>query len=328
MSYFGIIKMEEVVGLSVEETKYLLLEKEIYLNAFTLDTLEKIIEGDHELDFKEMKTEPLPPPELVDEFNEFIFQTYRENVISSKFNYFSMFNEDFYGLEYSDSRKIALSDFNEIYKNLNITHITLVDERVSKNGTNETHTTGKIFKLYFFQQEIKKSMATTENLINYLIGNLEFYSQEFYEETFEIQDGVHLESIKQILVEINDKYNFEEDLYYSKKVREAFKFRDYDYIFKTLKAYQFTNRMISNFKTIKRTYIESIYQVLLEFDLIEDHKENFIAFIKDEYRFILPKITTFAPKQNIQNDKRVMLLTQEWENNDVQKTNLDMFLNI
>jgi hypothetical protein len=35
------------------------------------------------------------------------------------------------------------------------------------------------------------------------------------------------------------------------------------------------------------------------------------------------KITAFIPKkQNSQNDKRVMLLSQEWANADVQKTNL------
>jgi len=327
VSYFGIIQMEEVVGLSVEETRYLLLEKDIYFNHFTEETYDKLYEVDFEYDLVETMTEPIPTPQLVDEFNEFIFKRYQENVINSKLQYFSAFNEDFYGLEYSDLRKIALSDFNEIYGNLQILQVSLVDERVTDYGISHTHTTGKIFKLYYYQQEIKKLMASTENLVNYLIGDLEFYNQQFYDENVDIRNGVHLEVIKQTLVEINDKYNFEEDIYYSKKVKNAFKFRDYDYIFKTLKAYQFTNRMICNFNTIKRTYIESLYQVLLGFDLIEDHKENFIAFIKNEYRFILPKITTFAPKQNIQNDKRVILLTQEWENQDVQKTNLDMFLN-
>jgi hypothetical protein len=326
MEYFGIMNKEEIDQLSIEEIKHLLLEKDIYDNTFTEETFKKLLEVDFKLDFAETKTEPTPPLELIHEFNQFIYKTYRQNVRSSKFHYFANFNETFYGLEYSDLRKIALSDFNEIYKHLNISHLTLVHERVSIDGINKTHTTGKIFKLYYFQEEIKKSMASTENLINYLTGNLEFYSKEFYEETIEIQDGVHLESIKQILVEINDKFNFEEDIYYSKKVNSALKYKDYNYIFKTLKAYQFTDKMTNNFKTLKRTYFESLYQVLLEFDLIEDHKENFIAFIKDEYRFIVPKITTFIPKQNLQNDKRVELLTQEWADHDVPKTDLDMFM--
>lgn len=327
MSYFGIIKKEEIEDLSIEEIKYLLLEKDIYHNTLTEDTFEKLHDADFKFDLVEIKTEPTPPLGLIHEFNEFIYKTYLQNVISSKFNYFADFNETFYGLEYSDLRKIALSDFNEMYKNLNITHVTLVDERVSVDGTNQTHTTGKIFKLYYFQQEIKKIIASTENLINYLTGNLEFYSPEFYDETIEIQDGVHLESIKQILVEINDKFNFEEDIYYSKKVSNAFKFNDYNHIFKTLKAYQFTDKMINSFKKLRRAYFESLYQVLLEFDLIIDHKENFMEFIKDEYKFIVLKITTFKAKQNLQNDKRVKLLTQEWENHDVPKTDLDMFLN-
>lgn len=325
MKYFGVINREDIVGLSVEETRCFLLEKNIYDNFLTEETFEKLFEADFEFGSIEIKQQPLPSPELVNEFNDFISKIYRGKLFDTTYNYFAEFNEAFYGLDYNDLRKIALSDFNEIYANLQIVHLTLVDERISANGISHTHTTGKLFKLYYFQQNIKKSMATTENLINYLTGNKAFYDDTFFEQNAEIRDAVHLESIKQILVEINDKFNFEDDLYYSKKVSEAFKFKDYNYIFKNLKSYQFTNKMIKNCKKLKRNYIESLYQVLLEFDLITDHKENFIAFIENEYRFTVSKITTFALKQNIQNDKRVKLLTQEWENHDVDKTLLDMF---
>jgi hypothetical protein len=327
MEYFGIINKEEIEDLSIEEIRYLLLEKNIYENTLTEDTFEKLHEVNFKFDLVEIKTEPSPPLELIHEFNEFIYKTYHQNVIGSKFSYFADFNENFYGLEESDLRKIALSDFNEIYRNLKIMQVTLIDERVNNNGISHTHTTGKLFKLYYHQQQVKKLMASTENLVNYLIGDLSFYNSTFYEKNIEIRNGVHLEIAKQILVEINDKYSFEEDFYYSKKVSEGFKYKDYDYIFKNLKAYQYTNIMIHNFKSLKRTYIESLYQVLLQFDLIVDHKENFIAFIKDEYKFIIPKITTFKSNQNVQNDKRVKLLTQEWINHDVQKTDLDMLLN-
>nr|WP_314834889.1 hypothetical protein [uncultured Flavobacterium sp.] len=325
MNYFGIIKKEEIEEYSIESIEHYLLEKDIYFKSFSINQMEKMMSPTFVSNYDETETSLYAPLELIHEFNDFIFKIYEKHVSSSKHNYFSKFNEEFYGLEYSELRKIALSDFNEIYDNLKIVHVTLIDERISATGISHTYTTGKLFKLYHFQQDIKKLMATTENLLSFLIGDISFYNEDFFEQNIEVRNAVHVEIVKQILVEINDKYSFEEDIYYSKKVSEAFKFKDYNYIFKNLKSYQFTNKMIKNCKNIKRNYIESLYQVLLEFDLITDHKENFIAFIKNEYRFKVSKITTFSPKQNIQNDKRVKLLTQEWENHDVEKNLLDMF---
>lgn len=326
MNYFGILDKEEIRDLSIDEIEEVLLEKEIYTLIFTQESMEKLLESDFKLDFDRIKTMPSPPLELINEFHEFIFKTYKKDVIGIKYEYFSKFNEDFFGLEFSELKKISLIDFNEIYENLRINQITIVDERTTENGIAHTHTTGKLFKLYNFQHQYKTLNASTKNIVNYLTADLSFYNKEFYEQNIEIRFGVHLEVMKQILVEINDKYNFEEDIYFSKKVSDIFKLKDYDHIFKNLKSYQFTNKTICDFKKLKRSYIESLYEVLLKFDLIEDHKENFIAFIKSEYKFILPKITTFSPKQNIQNDKRVLFLTQKWENYDVQKTNLDMFM--
>lgn len=328
MKYFGIIKKEEIENFSIDEIENYLGENEIYDNGLSDEILSKLINVNFALDFNDVETKFYPSLNLINEFCEFIYKTYCKYVLDIKYSYFFDFYEEFYGYEDSDLRKIALSDFNEMFEKLNIIHVTLIDERISTDNISHTYTTGKLFKLYFHQQNIKKQMATTENLVSYLIGELPFYNKEFYDQNIEIRNAVHLEIVKQILVEINDKYDFEEDIYYSKKVSDALKFKDYNNIFKTLQAYQFTNKIISSFKKLKRTYIESLYQVLLEFDLIENHKENFIAFIKEEYKFILPKITTFSPKQNIQNDKRVSLLIKEWKENDVKKTNLDMFLNI
>lgn len=325
MSYFGIIKKEEIEEFSIESVEYYLLEKDIYIKSISLNQMEKMMSPTLVSNYDETETSIYAPLELIHEFTDFIFSIYEKYVSSSKHNYFCTFNEEFYGLEYSELRKIALSDFNEIYDNLKIVHVTLIDERVSANGISNTYTTGKLFKLYHFQQDLKKIMATTENLLSFLIGDLSFYNENFFEQNIEVRNAVNVEIIKQILVELNDKYNFEEDIYYSKKVSEAFKFKDYNYIFKNLKSYQFTNKMIKKYKNLRRNYIESLYQVLLDFDLITDHKENFIAFIENEYGFKVSKITTFAPKKNIQNDKRVALLTQEWENHDVEKTLLDMF---
>lgn len=328
MKYFGIVNTEDIVGLSVEEIRYFLLEKEIYDNFLTEETFEKLMTSNFEFGSVEIKQEPIPSLELIDEFNDFISKIYKGKLFDTTYNYFTEFNETFYGLDHNDLKKVALSDFNKIYTNLEILHVTLVTETTSENGIRHTHTTGKLFKLYYFQQEIKKSMATTENLINFLTGNKAFYDDDFFEQHVEIRDAVHLESIKQILVEINDKFNFEDDIYYSKKLSQQFKFKDYNHIFTNLKSYRFTNDMIRKFRKLKRSYIESLYQVLVELDLIKDHKENFCAFIYEEYKFKVTKITTFAPTKNIQNDKRVKLLTEKWLSHDVQENDLDKFFDI
>ncbi|TDE07838.1 hypothetical protein [Flavobacterium sandaracinum] len=330
MKYYGILDPEEInkiEDLTIGDIENVLHEKDIYHNVFSQETFEKLLKVNFTPDFEEIeiKTQFVPPIDLINEFNDFIYNTYKHKFIKSKSQYFTDFNETFYGYEYFDLRKVALEEFNEIYKSLNILQVSMVAESISVNGISHTHSTGKLFKLHTYHHQVKKKLATTENLTSYLTGDSSYYDATFFSESVETQDAMYIELMAQILVEINDKYQFEEDLYYSKKTSEAFKYKDFDTIFKNLKSYRFTNSTLVNYKNLKRSHIESLYQVLLEFDLITDNKKNFIDFIKDQYKFKLTKIATFIPKENLQNDKRVGALRQRWLNFDVPKSNLDLF---
>ena len=85
MKYFGIINVEDIAGLSVEETRYFLLEKEIYDNFLTEETFEKLFEADFEFGSIEIKQEPKPSPELVNEFNDFISKIYKSKLFDYSF---------------------------------------------------------------------------------------------------------------------------------------------------------------------------------------------------------------------------------------------------
>lgn len=204
MSYFGIIKKEEIDGFSIEEIDNYLAENNCYDTRFSNKILENIINSisfnnnvfqslQDEIEFK-------PKIDLVKEFYFFIFNIYKKKVFSHKYKFFLELEENFYGFEEFKKRKIALSHFNDIFEKLDIEIINIIGEIKSEDGIIQTEIySSKIFKLYMYQLQFKQSICSTKNLINYLIGNQEFYTEKFYEENNEIKNTVYFGLIANLM---------------------------------------------------------------------------------------------------------------------------------
>ena len=256
-----------------------------------------------------------PKKALVDEFYSFIMNdVFKYTILENKLEFFSSFNNQIFGLEFLEQKKIALDHFNRIYNDNHINVITPFETKISETGIKHTYTYGKLQLLSYQLDGFKRNLVNKITLNNYLNGNKDFFTKENLLEKYDIEDEIQFEIWVQILVELNDRFKFEEDLYFTKIRNEKDRYNRYTHIFKSFESLQFTSRKIEKFKDNKKANIESLYQVLVNHDLIKDHKENFISFLKNEFDIVISKIISYNENENYTHDDRVKLFTQEWHN--------------
>jgi hypothetical protein len=323
MKYFGIIKKEDLKYLSINEIENYLAEINCYDTRFNQKFLEEIINSAKLKYFDELQDEIENKPciNLFNEFYEYLFDKYKEKVISNKYIFFINFEKETFGFEISKKREIALNYFNNFFENLNHLFFEIVGEIKSENDIVQTKIySSKIFKLYMQQLKFKELIGTTENIINYLIGNADFYNDDFYNNTINIENVTNFELMIQILIELNQKYNFEPDQYFTKQFYNECKFEDNQHIFKILFGFEFTKHICNTTEGLNKATIESLYEVLRCQELIYDHKENFVEFVSYEYRLKISKIISYPYKKNWDHDDRVHFFNNELHKMKLKKT--------
>lgn len=316
MRYFGIINKEEIEEYSIGSTEIYLAEKNCYNKCLSEEVLEKIIiQTNFDKSYSkeiEVEFEYKPDIKLLNEFYSLIFKIYKYKFINLKYNYFLNFEKETFGFEDSEKRLCALKDFNEIFNSVNPDVIEFIGEKKLENGTLQTEIySNKMYKLYMYQLRLKQVVGTTTNMINFLTGNKDFYDDIFYADCIDIQKVANLGVILEILIELNNRYNFEDDKYFTGKFARECKFQDYEHVFKSLLGYEFTNEIFNTNDTINKATVESLYEVLTSQDLIYDHKENFIEFVFFEYKLKMSKIISYSYKENWDHDVRVLFFNME-----------------
>ena len=260
-----------------------------------------------------------PADYLVDEFYEFIMTIYKYDIATEKLSFFKVFNDAIFGLDFSQQKTIALQHFRGIYDDIYVDAMTFFNEEKSENGIVHSYNFSKLKMLSYQYASFKFNTISKINLNQYLQGDDAFFKKENFCEKFDLAKEVYFETQLQILVELNDRYKFEEDLYFTEIRFEKKKFKEYEHIFKTFKSYQFTNRKIKSFMEDHKAHIESLYEVLSSKELIFDHKENFMLFLKKEYKLNISKIINYKDKVNFLHNERVALFTTDWKNMTSEK---------
>lgn len=216
---------------------------------------------------------------------------------------------------FMNKKKNALNHFLNIFNKNNINVINFLEIKTSDKGVTHTNTSGKIKLLYGQYNAYKRNLIREIKVTQYLEGNAEFFSKENLFTKYPIIDKtISFEIWVQIMVELNDRFQFEEDIYFTQIRFDKEKFKKYNYIFKTLESYQFTNNKVKSFVADQKAHIESLYQVLIDDKLIFEHKENFMKFLKEEYDLTITKIISYDKNINYSHDKRVILFGSEWSN--------------
>lgn len=310
MKYFGIFdqKTQELSDIEIENLMLDngLLEKKIIATATSIEN--------NILNFTISNTIHIKPSkELVEEYYKFIIDLYSSEILEIKLPFFKIFNEEIYGLDPKEQKKIALDYFKKIYNNIYKDVITIYNQKISNDGIVHTHNFNKLKMLHYQLEAYKINLSDTRSSLCYLIGDRKTYIDSNFIENEIVTEVLEFEAWKQIILELNSRYEFEDDYYFTNRKNDLAKFKEYDHIFKSLESYQFTDRKIKSFEKDKKAHIESLYQVLNEQKIINSHKENFMLFLKTEYDIHITKIISSKEKANYLNDERVTLFSQEWE---------------
>lgn len=310
MKYFGIFdqKTQELSDIELENLMLDngLLEKKLIGTATSIEN--------NILNFTVSNTIHIKPSkELVQEYYKFIIDLYRSEILEIKLPFFKIFNDEIYGLDPKEQKKIALDYFKEIYNAIYKDVITIYKQRISSDGIVHTHNFNKLKMLHYQLEAYKINLSDTRSTLCYLTGDRKTYIDSNFIENKTVAEVLEFEAWKQIIVELNSRYEFEDDYYFTNRKNDSAKFKEYEHIFKSLESYQFTDRKIKSFEKDKKAHIESLYQVLKEQKIINSHKENFMLFLKTEYEIHITKIISSKEKVNYLNDERVTLFSQEWE---------------
>lgn len=311
MKYFGILKEKDLTGFSIVEIENYLLEIEAYENNFTDETIQKMFIRDFELEFDEIDTTYRPTLSLINEFIEFLFEKYQLTIFLDK--YFIDFNNEIYGLELIEQKKIALNEFNNWYDKLNIETPDIINKSKSVNGIEKTLSEGKLYKVYLDLLKLKSQITITENILPFLIGDSDFYDYDFLKKE-SITETLNFNSISKILSQLNDRFCFEKDKYFTGYFSDSFIYEEYKNIFNSVEICHFTNQYLRSIEDLLPSHIYALYEFLNEHNMIKKSETKFIEFVFKEYKLRLSKIHNYNnKKENLKHNDKKEYIENLWK---------------
>ena len=166
------------------------------------------------------------------------------------------FYQDTFGLNFSESKKIALEYFNIYYNNISINpsfNLKIDDNRNIIPATNFESL--KRHKEYLFLNLEKKS----ELIIPYLAGDNEYFNRSLFENNSMIREIFEFENNLKIILELNRKYQLEDDDIFTPKPKSKLIFEEYSNQFHSLKQIEFIVHQIESYEKVNRAFIISLF---------------------------------------------------------------------
>ena len=275
---------------------------------------------------KNIKLEPTQI--LLDDFYESIIDNYNLKILETKFAFYENFNEEIYGEDFNKQKSIALKYYKELHKSLfedNITYMPNEDYESYDLENNFFKIENKLKIVLCNKLKYQHKLATINPFYEYLTGDNSIFTKAFYIKNDKIiEEVLKYEAQKTIMVELNKKYEFEEDFYFTNRMEEKRKYEEYDEIFNSFKTYKFTDNLIKTFVEDKKANIESLYEFLRVNNLAKKGKGKFFEYLKNEHKIVLTKIVSYinyddrkdfpvgGKKPNDEHINRVKIIEEKW----------------
>lgn len=237
------------------------------------------------------------------------------NELNSEF--YKTFKDEIFGLDFQDQRKIALKYYKEIYKNICVEETNFVDNIKAKEINDNTN----LSKLdVIFKQKIiyKDNLIPIAKLIFNLLDEKKF-TKNFKLKFTIIDEILNYEIWKQIMVELNNEFDFEEDLFSTDGINDRATYEKYSHIFNSYEAYCFTKIKIDSFKTYPKAKSVALYQMLADYYLIKENHDNYKNYIETEFGFRPSKIVKYEEKIRPSYDNRIKEYKEDWVNMTAKK---------
>jgi hypothetical protein len=121
---------------------------------------------------------------------------------------------------------------------------------------------------------------------------------------------LNFESQLKVLISLNDRYQFIDDIVFSKIGQLKDRYKRYQNLFVSFEAYYFTYNFIEELTEQKPSNIDSLHQALLELNLIASKKESFIIYVNEEHAIPITKIRHYQRDINRTHDFRLQKIKE------------------
>jgi len=313
-TYFGSIDINKFNALQKEaQTQYLISRKMFkIINSYPVDGIDsKLV-----LQKITMSQKLKPCQDVLRAYYDFVLGQYDFEITNRFVNFFNDFNDKIYGLEIIEQKKIGLHYFNELYAQVDIKAAQFIRKEISGTGVIQVKNMNRFQYLKYRQDAIKENIATLDNVIEYLFGNKAYFNMDLLGNDTYINKAVEFEYILKVLVSLNDRYNFEDDLFFSDKGVLKSMFEKHTNIFYDFEVFVFVDKKI---KDLKPSQIDSLYEALLQLDLIGGKKSDFIDYLNQEHGNKTKKIRKYDLQINREHDFRVKSFKRELQKFSTEK---------
>jgi len=318
MEYLGCIKKSDFDKLNNKEKDTFLLKNGFFSNQ-ELISLDHGVEHFMNNELVSSKMQFIAVPELIDDFYDFLLARYDRLIIPLYSNLMTDLNDDIYGLEYKEQKKIALNYFNDSYGLFDMYQFHGLNTDLSNDIINISQVE-RFGMIYLNRLNRKNRISTRKFIIEFLVGNVKYFNEKLYLEDDLILEFVALEANILFLQNVNNIFNFEIDRYFSQYAKLSELYENYTHIFNSVNVFIKVYETIKELKVKIPVNIVSLYETLIELDLIIDNKTDFKAYLLNVHNIELANI----PKKDDEDDftphkKRVKKMIKDFQ--DLTSTN-------
>jgi len=308
-AYLGSINKAEFAELPYEEQVELLISQgaceEFNSCVATINKNELFV------DLSGGKNVLKPSEKLINDFSKFILREYEHEITVAYVSYFNQFEDDLYGLSIGDQKKEGLVRFNEIYKTVDFSQINFI-KRDEKIGLVENiKKIGRLEKLNYIRRAKMSNLCELPMAVEYLFGNRAYFASTTFKYLDAFKEVIDFESNLKILVNLNERFQFEDDFIFGERAVLKEKFEANRHIFNSFDVFEYSYNKIESFETAHPTNIGSLYHVLKDLDLIIGKKSFFIKYVAHVHNIDLSSIKYFEVGKNKEHDFRVKNIKKE-----------------
>jgi hypothetical protein len=308
--FFGCLADENLNTLKEDKRIQLFILKELFIEMNRISLNESSF-GSKEKIRVPIRVFETPSEKVKNEFYKFILQQIKNNIETDFLLFFREFNREIYGLEFSEQKKLGLRVFKEIYKQIELKEIALLNNIKSSNGIDQVHTM-KVLKTLKWQREANKiTISKIEFLTPYFSGDSNYFEGSDFLENEHLINITNFEKLLKVLISLNDRFEFEQDTTFSALGILKDNYANYRNTFINFDVFSFTHQQIKNYTSNIPSQIESLYAALVSLDLIIESKIKFLEYVNKEHQKNISKIRNYSGKDNRKHDFRVAKLKEE-----------------
>jgi len=301
---FGIVTQPEFSDWNEDTQNQYLHEKGYFttkLSATSMPTKNLKVPGEYNFTFQ-FKQEDLIyicNTKLQKLIYNYLLDRYISYLKVISLTFFNNFNDSIFGKKNKKARKVALDNFNNIYNNLNIKSNSLKSR----------------FELLKLEREYYSSVLSEEReiVLAYLTGDEEFFNVSLYDSNKYLQNIILFEGNLEILLGLNNLYDFETDIYFDENAVLFEKYQNIDNPSFSFEVFKFMNHQIKTLEKSKRSDLVSLLFFLKELELFSGTEKTFRNMINDLFLPISAELKLADPT-NKNHIKRMETLNLEWRN--------------